>query len=332
MYKTHLLIVLFVFAIVSISFGQQTQPQNPGFEFWEDVGLETDEPVDWSSIKTSDNSFLNGLAPYVWDKSTDAHTGNYSVKLFSAPILTFVAAGALTNGRVHADINPDLGYMFTDVNDERWNTPIDRKPDSVAVWIKHFPQGNDTAQVKALLHTGTAKLPDPTMSNWVGLALINVPDQTSDWTRFSAPFEYFNGDDPEYILFVVSSAGTTATEDTETYFDDFELIYNPVKLDLTIFLEGPYKGAKKMFTNLNPELLPLEQPYNTAPWYYNGNESVTEIPSADIVDWCLVEVRDAASPDVANSFTTKGRKAAFLLKNGDIVDIDGSSKLASMWK
>lgn len=302
------------------------QAENPGFELWEDVGLNTDEPVDWSSIKTSDDSFINGLAPYVWDKSTDAHSGNYSVKLFSAPILSIVAAGAITNGRVHANINPDLGYMYTDINDSRWNTPFAGKPDSIAVWLKYLPQGADTAQVKVILHTGTAKIPDPTMNNWVGSAFINVPETTNGWMRFSAPIDYLNNTEPEYVLFVVSTAGTIATEGTIAYYDDFEFIYNPPKLDLTVFLEGPYRGAKKMNTHLNPDLLPLSQPYNMAPWFYNGTESVSEIPD-NVVDWCLVEVRDAASPDQANSFTIKKRWAAFLLNNGDIVDLDGSSKL-----
>ncbi len=61
MYKFQLLSVLFVLAIVSISLGQLTQLQNLGFELWEDVGLNINEPVDWSSIKTFDNSFLNGI-------------------------------------------------------------------------------------------------------------------------------------------------------------------------------------------------------------------------------------------------------------------------------
>jgi len=327
MHKSKLLFVFFSLVFLSFSYSQQTQPENPGFEQWEDVGLLTEEPVDWSSIKTSDDAGLNLFAPYVWDQSTDAHSGNYSVKLFSVPILNFVAAGAITNGRVHADFDPANGYMFTDITDDRWNTPLTKRPDSVAVWLKFLPQGSDTAQVKALLHTGAAQFPDPTQSNWVGLSLINVPDQTNGWVRVSAPFEYFNNTNPEYILFVISSAGTIATEGTEVYYDDIELIYNPVTLDLTVFLEGPFIGSKTMATDLNPELLPLEQPYNAAPWNYFGDESVSEIPSEDVVDWCLVEVRDAASPANATGFSTRGRQAAFLMNNGEVVGMDGSSKL-----
>ena len=54
---------------ISISAYSQQQPENASFENWETIsGLTTQEPVDWSSIKTSDNSTLNPLAPYVWDQ------------------------------------------------------------------------------------------------------------------------------------------------------------------------------------------------------------------------------------------------------------------------
>ena len=60
----------FVALFISLSLIAQ-QPENPGFELWEDVGLDNPEPVDWSSIKTSDGgSLVNAFAPYVWDQST----------------------------------------------------------------------------------------------------------------------------------------------------------------------------------------------------------------------------------------------------------------------
>ncbi len=63
-------------------------------------------------------------------------------------------------------------------------------------------------------------------------------------------------------------------------------------LDLTTFLEGPFNGLE-MATSLNPDFLPLEQPYLDDPWIYTGFQSVLNIPSSDIVDWIMVELRDA---------------------------------------
>jgi len=77
----------------------------------------------------------------------------------------------------------------------------------------------------------------------------------------------------------------------------------------------------------NLSLLPLSQPYNSAPWNYNGTETVDAIPSSDVVDWVLVEIRDAQDGASANSSTRVARQAAFLLKNGNIVGLDGNSFL-----
>jgi hypothetical protein len=306
------------------------QPENPGFEFWENVGLNVPEPVNWSSIKTSDNSTLNGLAPYVWDQSTDAHSGNYSVKLYCAPAsFGIIAAGVITNGRIHSDINPGNAYAYTDVNDPQWHTPFTHHPDSVVVWAKYTSVGGDVAQVKALLHTGFAKIPDVNQTNWIAMAEIDISSSVADWTRFSAPFNYFNNNTPEYILFVLNSAGTDAHEGSVAYFDDLELIYNEPELDLTVFLQGPYAGSFQMSTDLNPGYIPLAQPYNTSPWNYFGTESITATPNNQVVDWILVELRDAASAASATAATTVSRKAGFLLSDGTVVATDGSTRLTA---
>ncbi len=314
--------------IITITLFSQQQPENPGFENWEDVGLLVEEPVEWSSIKTSDNGFLNGLAPYVWDQSTDAHTGSYSVKLYNSSVLGIVAAGTLTNGIVHADMNPDNGYVYTDITNSQHYTTLTQKPDSIAVWAKFFPEPGDIGQVKAVLHTGTAQIPDPAMTNWIALAQIDIPNETATWTRFSAPFNYFNSTTPEYILFVLSSGGTVAIEGSTIYFDDIELIYNDLDLDITVFLEGPYTGSSQMQTLLNPDHIPMAQPYNTAPWNYTGDEMVFPLPNTNIVDWVLVELRDAATAADANGSTMIAQKAGFLLKDGSVVGLDGTNRLS----
>lgn len=94
-----------------------------------------------------------------------------------------------------------------------------------------------------------------------------------------------------------------------------------IDFELFTFLEGPFK-SNDMSADLNSgNYLPLNQPYNLPPWNYGGTESVQSIPNSDIVDWVLIELRDAPAVSVAN--TVLKRKAAFLLKNGSIVDING---------
>jgi len=100
-------------------------------------------------------------------------------------------------------------------------------------------------------------------------------------------------------------------------------VYQPVLFDVKMFLQGSYQDGE-MQTGLNPDFLPLSQPFNTAPWNYPGNESVNSIPNSDVVDWVMIELRQAATPSLANPETVIGRRAAFLLNDGSIVDMDGN--------
>jgi len=78
--KQFLLIGILFFAVAFSLVAQQLS--NPGFEAWEDAGTVADEPVKWSSIKTSDaGDFINNFAPVVWGQSADAHSGSYSLEL-----------------------------------------------------------------------------------------------------------------------------------------------------------------------------------------------------------------------------------------------------------
>ena len=103
---------------------------------------------------------------------------------------------------------------------------------------------------------------------------------------------------------------------------------NPKLLNVKVFLEGAYNVATGLMnTELNSgALIPLAQPYNVAPWYNVGTENVPSIP-ADVVDWLLVELRDAANP--ANSIPATllpgWPKALFLKTDGTIVDLNGTS-------
>ncbi len=97
-------------------------------------------------------------------------------------------------------------------------------------------------------------------------------------------------------------------------------------VDISAFLEGPFNGTD-MNSDLNPAYIPLSQPYNTPPWSYSGSESVGSIPNGDVVDWVLVELRDAADAASATPATTVEQQAAFILNTGEIVGLDGVSDL-----
>lgn len=260
--KKKLSLLVFVFAIIiSITaFGQQ-QVENPGFEFWEEYGFGPDtlEPVNWNSLKSSDGgAFINKVIPITLERSTDAHSGDYSVKLRNDTILIFVAPGTMTNGRVHATLPPSDAYVYTIDSMPEFNTPFTSKPDSLTAWIKFFPQENDIAHVMAILHSDTAKIADSTQTNWIATASIDVPVQVDTWTKFSAPFQYLNEDTPEYILFAIYAGDAQNSKPFSImYLDDIELIYHETGItakpddmlklsvsgnDLMLYLPEKYSG------------------------------------------------------------------------------------------
>lgn len=97
---------------------------------------------------------------------------------------------------------------------------------------------------------------------------------------------------------------------------------NGIILRLKAMLEGPFNGTDMNTTLNNNHLLPLAQPYNTQPWYYLGTEEVTSIPDS-VVDWVLLELRDAPDASTAIQCTRILRKAGFILNDGRITDLDG---------
>ena len=97
-----------------------------------------------------------------------------------------------------------------------------------------------------------------------------------------------------------------------------------VQFDTKVFLEGPFFNDH-MTTDLNQGgHLPLDQPFNISPWNYAGDESVSSIPSTDVVDWILLEIVRQTADSVTPVFELFDRQAAFLLSNGNIRGLDGS--------
>lgn len=225
------LLAVFILSFISVSLKGQAQFQNPGFEEWEEVGTPYEEPVNWSSLKTSDNEFANDNAPRVLFRSdTLAHSGDYSVYLINefVTIINHVATGTFTNGRIHVHplLKPDSSSVITVVGDERWHTQFNQRPDSVSGWFLCSPQGDDFPTVKVILHQDSASSPG-TEDEWIAMAYWEGPNTEVDtWTRFSVPFEYYNDETPEFVLSVITSGnGTEAVTGSEAWFDDIELVY-----------------------------------------------------------------------------------------------------------
>ncbi|HYO21748.1 MAG TPA: hypothetical protein VER36_05045 [Flavisolibacter sp.] len=121
----------------------------------------------------------------------------------------------------------------------------------------------------------------------------------------------------------VSTAGIDVTALTQ----EWKLADPRYTFNVTANLRGSWNGSD-MNAGMN-SVLPTSQPYNTTPFNYAGTETAT-IPNANVVDWVLVELRKPVSglPQDASASTIIGRKAGFLLRNGTIVDMDGTTPLS----
>ena len=159
---------------------------------------------------------------------------------------------------------------------------------------------------------------------------------------------FINNDGGNYQLYNTSSLDidayyndwgfyTEAEIDAHIFDDDEnagygEVLFNPwydpanppYEVAIVVFLEGPFNGLD-MNTDIH-DVLPLSQPYSGTPWNYAGTESVTEIP-ANVVDWVLIELRDAPDAASATSGTMIAQLTAFLLNDGSVVGLDGLSNL-----
>ncbi|MEC9186998.1 MAG: PCMD domain-containing protein [Bacteroidota bacterium] len=248
-----------IFALLIINGTLSQQLENSGFEQWENVGTGEEEPLSWSSTKTSDNSSLNGLAPQVISRSTDAHTGTYAAKLVNknVPFVNIVANGILTNGIIHTTTNPQDSYVYSDVNSSDHSQPFTSFPDSIVGWYKYAPQGNDVGNIQVLLHGSYGQLPVDASTSIIALAEFDF-SANSNWTRFSTPFIYYPTiNNPAYILCNISAGDSTqAVANSELKIDDLELIYNTTKIpdESTNSINVTYLNDHLQFSNVVNEI------------------------------------------------------------------------------
>jgi len=128
----------------------------------------------------------------------------------------------------------------------------------------------------------------------------------------------------------------TQTKNNVTSFSAFAVGGEPVghglALSLRTFLQGAYAAGMMTDVLRDSMIIPTAEPYAGAPYNYGhtgfgGGESVaasvfTPTGSDAIVDWVLVELRDATTPT-----TILASKSAMIQRDGDIVDLDGVSPL-----
>ena len=126
---------------------------------------------------------------------------------------------------------------------------------------------------------------------------------------------------------------TTAISQTDL-INEWKLADPKYTFNVTAQLRGTWNsGTQLMNTNIN-SIIQTNQPYNDIAFNsYNGGEFVAAnffTTHTNIVDWVLIDYRKpfAALPANATFSESRGRRAAFLLNNGTVVDLDGVTPIA----
>ncbi len=245
MKKFFTLISLVMLSLSALA-GTDNQPniQNGGFEDW---GVDKDAPASqavepryWHSFTSASGTWASLAGEHCF-KSTDAHSGNYSVKLQATSVWGQIANGTVTTGRLNAGSikadDPanhselDMSKTETDRNGDPFYQTLEARPDSIAFWVK-FSTGKagTCANMSAFITDGTyfQAPPDKTYNNIVGKAENKNITACSEWTRISVPFTYAdNGLEPKAIMLTFSTCATPGggKGDEVLLVDDVELIY-----------------------------------------------------------------------------------------------------------
>lgn len=143
-----------------------------------------------------------------------------------------------------------------------------------------------------------------------------------EWVQEEVSLDAYAGQ--SILLKFVLKTNSNANADG-FYFDDISITRKKLYVPVKAYLQGTYNPTGNIMAAMLRAslLLPLQQPFNTPPWNYKGAEVVNNFSNIPLntVDWVLLELR--AATDINTVVDTV---AAFLLSNGNIVDIHNSAK------
>lgn len=256
--------------------GTHFQMPNSDFETWSTAN---NAPKNWHGFESVTGKFSSTANKGVKLRSSSnvrpGSTGKTSAVVTCTKVLTVIANGTMTNGRLaagsmsakdpanHSETN--LSSTDKDANRDPFATPMYAKPDSVKFWMR-FTQAqaqasNPYAAFNAVITDGTyyQDPEDKTYTNKVAVAAPNKADMTvGDWRLVSCPFDYAsyaaNGAEAKAILLTVSTNATPGKGSysngvaDSVYVDDLEFVY------LADIKSVSFKGATLDLTNTDIDI------------------------------------------------------------------------------
>lgn len=238
------------------------QIENSDFETWDKYGSSDHAPDNWNSFETNAGSYASLASAQQVDKATDVRpgsSGSNSVRIYSRSIMSVIAQGNMTTGRINAGSTTAAdaaNHNFTDVSNGAFNQYFGAHPDAVRVWVKFVP-GNTSHRARVALTTHDAynyvtygqesDNTDENEAHAYSHATLNFP-ATADkgWQQLTIPFELTgNNVEPTYIVanFSTNETPGVGSSSDELYIDDMELVYNSELASAT------YDGTAVSFTD-----------------------------------------------------------------------------------
>lgn len=129
--------------------------------------------------------------------------------------------------------------------------------------------------------------------------------------------------DTLYAIYLPQKVTSIDIDPNNWVLNKVEAIVHRKLLDIHVELEGPYSiNNQQMNTNLIPDYLPQNQPYNQTPWLFSGTENLT-ITNNNIVDWMLIRLYDTL--DLAQIIPSNKifEQALILQSDGQLLRTDG---------
>lgn len=260
-------------------------------EIMQDPDFVNDNVGEWFEVFNPNSNPIDMLGWYLKDNDQDY------IEILTTLIVP-------SKGFVTIGLNADQGVNGNYICDYQYaNFFIANGADEIVLL------NSNEEEIDRVEYDGGTNWPDPTGSSMIFTGTANDDNNDfNNWTTSTLRELSYTGTTGD-----LGSPGSNGTGQN--------LVIPGFELNLKVYLEGPFNGST-MDTDLTT--IPLTHPYGIAPWNYSGTESVGSIP-ADVIDWVLIELRDAPDIASANPSTILARKAVFLKNDGSVADIDGIS-------
>jgi len=249
----------------------------------------------------------------------------------------------------HGD-SPPLGVFTYPVGYDQWNyNPLS--------YILHAGHVSDQVGVRCLEHVYTDGLNGPAITRdaidvswevveqnpggshmtleleWTDADTLQGFDEDncapshhdgSNWDMLYTDLETAYNNGPYNIMY-------DSTEELGVFSVGGRSVAHGLALDLKTYLQGPFSGGMMTDWLRVKSLIPEEEPFTATSYSHSGfggkeNISLADLDNAvngdDIVDWMLVELRDAD-----NSASVLSSTSALIQRDGDVVDLNGDSIL-----